>query len=80
MIELGHLDVRHFEIEECRHLSNGCTAKCGCIGFYIISLSIIIMSGRNKYYRICLGIGPNEESVTLWLQVVKTFTSRPHCP
>ena len=28
-IELRHLDVRHFVIEECRHLGNGCAAKCG---------------------------------------------------
>ena len=34
MIEL--LDICHFAIEECRHLANGCTAKCGCIGGLII--------------------------------------------
>ena len=31
-IELCHLDELHFVIEECRHLANGCTAKCSCIG------------------------------------------------
>ena len=31
MIELRHLDVRHFVIEECSHLVNGCTTKRGCI-------------------------------------------------
>ena len=30
-VELRHLDIRHFVNEECRRLSNGCTAKCGCI-------------------------------------------------
>ena len=41
MIELCHLDVRHFVIEECRHLSNSCTAKCDCINlilFHYLSL------------------------------------------
>ena len=32
MIELRHLDVRHFVIEDFRHLANGCTAHCSCIG------------------------------------------------
>ena len=31
MIELRHLDVHHFVTEECRHLVNGFTSKCGCI-------------------------------------------------
>ena len=35
MIELRHLDDRHFEIEECRYLANGCTVKCGCIGLML---------------------------------------------
>ena len=30
MIELRHMDARHFVIEECRHLANGCTNRCGC--------------------------------------------------
>ena len=34
-IELRHLDVLHFVIEECRLLANGCTAKCGCIGLML---------------------------------------------
>ena len=36
MNEARHLDVRHFVIEEARHLANGCTAKCGCIGLMSI--------------------------------------------
>ena len=32
MIELRHLDIRHFVIEEYHHLANCCTAKCCCIG------------------------------------------------
>ena len=35
-VELCHLDVLHFVIEECRHLANDCTAQ-----FDVISLSII---------------------------------------
>ena len=31
MIELRHVDVRHFVIYERRHLSNGCTIKWRCI-------------------------------------------------
>ena len=31
MIELRHMDVRHFVIIECSYLANGCTIKCGCI-------------------------------------------------
>ena len=47
MIELRHLDERHFVIEESRHLMNGCTAsKCNVLDrFDVISLSFI--SGRN---------------------------------
>ena len=32
MIDLRHVDVRHFVIYESRHLANGCTIKCGRIG------------------------------------------------
>ena len=35
MMELRHLDVRNFLIEECRRLANGCTTKCGCIGLML---------------------------------------------
>ena len=35
MIELRHLDDSLFVIEECRHLANGCTTKCGCIGLML---------------------------------------------
>ena len=48
MIELCHLDVRHFLIKEreCSHLLNGCTTKCGCIGLilyrYLSRLGAII--------------------------------------
>ena len=45
-IELRHLDVLHFVTEEWRHLVNGCTAKCGCIGLilfrYLSCLGAII--------------------------------------
>ena len=29
------MDVHHFVIEESRHLVNGCTTKCGCIGLML---------------------------------------------
>ena len=35
MIELRHMDFRHFVIIECRHLANGCTIKCGCSGLML---------------------------------------------
>ena len=57
-MELRHLDVHRFVIEECRHLANSCTAKCGCIS---LTLSrYLSCTGRNniqyKYYKICFGI------------------------
>ena len=54
MIELRHLDVRHFVIEECRRdLANGCTAKRGCIGLMMLLTVILlsIMSGRNSMWK-----------------------------
>ena len=63
MIELRHMDVRHFVIEY-HHLAKGCKIKCGYPRvhmFEVISLSI--MSGRNNmlymlytYCRMCFGI------------------------
>ena len=75
-IELCHLDVLHFEIEEYRHLANGCTAKCACIWFDVISLSIICLGAI-----ICdiNAIGFVSVYVTLWLQIVQPFTRRLHC-
>ena len=35
MIEVRHLDVRHFAIVECRHLANRHTTTCGCIGLIV---------------------------------------------
>ena len=32
IIELRHMDARHFVIIECHHLAKGCALKCGCIG------------------------------------------------
>ena len=57
-IELCHFDVLHFVIEECRHLANGCTAKCVCIGLMLFRyLSYVKHTNfRHKYYRICFGI------------------------
>ena len=56
-IELRHLEVPHFVIEESRHLAKGCTAKSDCISLMFANYR---MSGRNnmryKYYRICFGI------------------------
>ena len=41
--ERHHLDVLHFVIEECRHLANGCTAKCDCMLFCYISYNILCL-------------------------------------
>ena len=35
MIELRHMDTRHFVIIECHHLVKGCGLKCGCIGLML---------------------------------------------
>ena len=67
MIELRHMDVRHFVITECRHLTNGCTIKCGCIALmlfcYLSCLgAITLLWDLFRYMRA--------ESVTFWWQVV----------
>ena len=56
MIEIRHLDVRHFVIQECRHLANG----CNCIQmwlqrFDVISLSIIMSCRNNMRYNYSVG-------------------------
>ena len=63
MIELRHMDVRHFVIIECTQLANGCTIKHASVQtwlhqFDVILLSIMSASNniRYKYYRICFGI------------------------
>ena len=57
MIELCHMDVRHFLIEKCRHLSIGFTDKCGCIGLILFRyLSSERNNMRYQCCRICLGI------------------------
>ena len=40
MIELRHMDVRHFVIVQGSHLPNGCTIKWGCI---------VLQNGRPQY-------------------------------
>ena len=70
MIELRHLDVCRFVIEECRHLANGCTAKCAYIG-----LILFRYLSKNDLFRYM-----HAESVTLWWQVVQPFTRRLHRP
>ena len=40
-IYLRHLVVRHYVIEECHHLANGCTAIRGCIGLVLFLYNII---------------------------------------
>ena len=45
-IDLRHLNVLHFVIEECRHLANGRTAKCaGLFGVFFVVFDI---SERNN--------------------------------
>ena len=45
MIEPCNLDVRHFVIEECRHLVNGWTAKSGCVGLILFRYLLITCLG-----------------------------------
>ena len=52
MIELCHLEVRHFVIEECSHLANCCTTRCACIGFKLFR------------YLSCLGANTLAQSYT----------------
>ena len=59
MIELCHLDVHHFVIEERNHLANGCTTKYGCIGLilfrYVSSLDAIICDMNNiGFMLVCM--------------------------
>ena len=35
MIELRHMDTRHFVIIQCRHLAKDCALKWGCIGLML---------------------------------------------
>ena len=49
--EICHLDIRHFVNEECRHLANGRTAKCDCIGLILFrNLSCV---SRHNHMRLC---------------------------
>ena len=82
MIELHHLDVRHFVFEGFRHLAKGCTAKCGCIGFIFV-LSIICLGAIicNINTIGCVSAYARRVCDTfIWLQVVQPFTRRLHCP
>ena len=48
MIELRHMDVRHFVIIECSNLANGCTIKCDCIGLMLFhNLSVVSLEVRS---------------------------------
>ena len=53
MIELRHMDARHFVIIECSDLANGCTIECGCIGLmlfrYLSCLGAIICDINTIY-------------------------------
>ena len=57
MIERRHLDVYNFVIEECSHLANGCTTKCGCIGLmlfrYLSCLGAIICDIHTRRFVFC---------------------------
>ena len=54
MIELRHLNVRHFVTKELSHLATE------MLLYSVDVVSLSIMSGRNnmryRYYRICFGI------------------------
>ena len=76
MIELRHFDVRHYVIEECRHLANGCTTKMGLHRFDINSISTIML------YAIIRDIN-TIGFVSAYAALVAscaTFTRRLHCP
>ena len=45
MIELRHLGVRRFVIEEFRHLATGCTAKWGPIGLMLFRYLSYVWGG-----------------------------------
>ena len=77
MIELRHLDIRHFVTTECSHLANGRTTKCGCIS--LILFGYLSCLGTIICYINTIGFcfGMHAEYVKLWLQVVKPFTRRP---
>ena len=56
MIELRHMDARHFVFIECRHLAKGCVLKCGCIGLMLFrNLSCL---GTIICYTNTIGIVP----------------------
>ena len=77
MIELRHMDVSLFVIIECSRLANGCTIKCGGIGFmlfrYLARLGAIVCDittiGFVSVYacRVCDAL----------VAVVQPFTRRP---
>ena len=79
MIELRHMDVRHFVIIKCSHLANDLLNQMGLHRFDIISLSI----GSGAIIRNINTIGfasvyaCRVYSFSLWLQVVQPFTRRP---
>ena len=75
-IELRHLDVLHFVTEECRHLVNGCTAKCDCIGLMLFCY--LSCFGHNNMRCDINTVGfVRAESM---MHVVQPFTRRRHCP
>ena len=56
MIELCHMDTRHFVIIECRHMAKGCGLKCGCIGLMLFrNLSCL---GTTICFINTIGISP----------------------
>ena len=70
MIELCHMNARHFVIIECRHMPIGCVLKCGYIGFMLFrNLSCL---GTIVCYINTIGIVPvymHATFVTLWWQL-----------
>ena len=55
MIQLRHMDVRHFVIIESSHLANGCAIKYGCIGLmlfrYLSCLGAVICDIDTDLFR-----------------------------
>ena len=78
MIELRHMDKRHFVIIEGSHLVNGCPIKCACTGLMLFryqSCLGTIICDINTIESVSLYM--HAKIVTLWWQVVQPLTRHP---
>ena len=65
MIDLRYLDVRLFVIDMFRHLVNGCTPKCGCIGLMLFRYlgAIICDVSTIGFVSVCMQESATDESI-----------------